>query len=308
RRDPNNPDPLTWTNKYVASVLARNPDTGELIWAYQFTPQEQWDWDEMGPFSLLDLRINGRMRKVMVHAGRNGFFYVVDRTTGELISAEKYIPQTNWASGYDLKTGFPIFNKDKLQAPNSTIKDICPHLIGGKNFQPISYSPRTGLFYFLTQTNLCMDQETFDVDYKPGDRYIGIRSTAKLATPANERTRLMAWDPVRQKEAWSIPEPFRTLAGTVATAGDLVFYPTVDGFFKAAHARTGQLLWQFRTGAASLANPMTYLGPDGKQYVAVLVGSKGIGTRAIDLDDAAQGPIGAYQRKGNFLFVFSLPE
>jgi PQQ-dependent dehydrogenase (methanol/ethanol family) len=307
RRDPNNPDPTVWSNKYVASVLARNPDTGELIWAYQFTPQEQWDYDEIGDMNLVDLRINGQMRKALVHAGRNGFFFVLDRTTGELLSAKPYV-QTNWASGYDLKTGFPIYNKDKLLVPGQVVKDICPYLIGGKNFQPTSYSPRTGLFYFLTTTNICMDQEAIDVEYKPGDRYIGVRSTAKLASAANVRTALMAWDPVNQREVWSVKEPFRTLAGTLTTAGDLVFYPTNDGYFKAVNARTGEVLWQFRTGTGSQANPMTYLGPDGRQYIALLVGSKAIGTRAIDLDDAGTGAIGAYQRKGNFLFVFGLSQ
>ena len=307
RRDPNNPDPTVWSNKYVASVLARNPDTGELIWAYQFTPQEQWDYDEIGDMNLVDLNINGKMRKVLIHAGRNGFFYVLDRATGELLSAKPYV-QTNWASGYDMKTGFPIFNKDKLLVPGQVVKDICPYLIGGKNFQPTSYSPRTGLFYFLTVTNICMDQEAIDVEYKPGERYIGVRSTAKLASAANVRTALMAWDPVNQREVWSVKEPFRTLAGTLTTAGDLVFYPTNDGYFKAVNARTGEVLWQFRTGTGSQANPMTYLGPDGRQYIALLVGSKSIGTRAIDLDDAGTGAIGAYQRKGNFLFVFGLPQ
>ncbi|WP_084542176.1 PQQ-dependent dehydrogenase, methanol/ethanol family [Calidithermus chliarophilus] len=306
RRDPNNPDPFVWSNKYVASVLARNPDTGELIWAYQFTPQEQWDYDEVGDMNLVDLNIGGQTRKALVHAGRNGFFFVLDRATGELLSAKPYV-ETNWASGYDLKTGRPVFNKDKLLVPGQVIKDICPYLIGGKNFQPASYSPRTGLFYFTTVLNICMDQEAIDVDYKPGERYIGVRSTAKFLSAANVRSALMAWDPVNQREAWSVKEPFHNRSGTVVTAGDLVFYGTVDGYFKAVHARTGQVLWQFRTGAGTYANPMTYLGPDGKQYVAILVGSKGFGNRAIDLDDVGNGTVGAFQRKGNFLFVFHVP-
>lgn len=307
RRDPNNPDPYVWSNKYVASVLARNPDTGELIWAYQFTPQEQWDYDEIGVMNLVDLNINGQKRKTLVHPGRNGFFYVLDRTSGELLSAEPYV-QTNWATGYDLKTGRPIFNPDKLIKDGAITRDICPYLIGGVNYQPTAYSPQTGLFYFMTVTNLCMDQEAFDLDYKAGDRYIGIRSTAKFSSASTHRSALMAWDPVTQKEVFSVREPFRNLSGTLVTAGDVVFYPTIDGFIKGVSARTGRVLWQFRTGAGSQANPMTYTGPDGKQYLAVLVGSKSVGTRAIDLDDVAGGNVGAFQRKGNFLFVFSLPD
>jgi len=307
RRDPNNPDPYVWSNRYVASVLARNPDTGELVWAYQFTPQEQWDYDEIAENILVDLPVNGTNRKAMVHVGRNGFFFVLDRTTGELLSAEPYV-QTNWATGYDLKTGRPIYNPDKLIKDGAITRDICPHLLGGKNFMPASYSPKTGYFYFVSIANLCMDQEAFDLDYKPGDRFIGIRSTAKFASASTHRSVMMAWDPVNQKEVFSVREPFQNRSGTLTTGGNLVFYPTVDGYFKAVNARTGQVVWKFRTGTGSFANPMTYTGPDGKQYVAVLVGSKSMGTRAIDLDDVANGTIGAFQRKGNFLFVFSLPE
>lgn len=306
RRDPNDPDPRKWSNKYVASVLARDATTGELVWAYQFTPQEMWDYDEIAENILVDLRIGGQVRKALVHVGRNGFFFVLDRTTGELLSATPYT-HVNWATGYDLKTGFPLYNPDKIhKGTGVVIQDICPNLIGGKNFQPASYSPRTGLFYF-TATNLCMDQEPLDVEYKPGERYVGMRNVHKPSPAGDHRSELIAWDPINQRRAFTIKEPFNNRSGTMVTAGDLVFYGTVDGWFKALNARTGEVLWQFRTGAGTFANPMTYLGPDGKQYVALLVGAKGQGNRPVDQDDVFNGLIGKYSRRGNVLFVFSLP-
>jgi len=307
RVDPNDPDPTKWSNKYVASVLARDATTGELIWAYQFTPQEQWDYDEVGPFLLVDLPIGGQVRKTIIYPARNGFFFVLDRVTGELLSATPYMPVT-WASGYDLKTGFPIYNRAKMHSYTpGLIQDICPSLVGGKNFQPPSYSPRTGLIYFIS-ANLCMDQEALDVEYKPGERYVGMRNIYKPSPAGDHRSELIAWDPLNARRIFTVREPFYNRAGTLVTAGDLVFYGTADGWFKAVHARTGEVLWQFRTGAGTYANPMTYLGPDGKQYVAILVGSKAaIGDRAIDQVDVREGLVSKYQRRGNFLFVFSLP-
>ncbi|WP_460331215.1 PQQ-dependent dehydrogenase, methanol/ethanol family [Thermus oshimai] len=307
RVDPSDPDPTKWTNKYVASVLARDATTGELIWAYQFTPQEQWDYDEVGPFLLVDLRIGGQVRKALLYAARNGFFFVLDRTTGEVLSATPYT-LVNWASGYDLRTGFPIFDRAKMHIyTRGLIQGICPAWIGGKNYEPPAYSPRTGLVYFTT-ANLCMDQEALDVEYKPGERYVGMRQVAKLSPTGNHRAEFVAWDPVNQRRIFTIKEPSFVRSGVLATAGDLVFYHTLDGWFKAVHARTGEVLWQFRTGSGSYANPITYLGPDGKQYMAVLVGSKAaVANVPIDQEDVRYGFVGKYQRRGNYLFVFSLP-
>ena len=238
----------------------------------------------------------GQMRKVLVNFDRNGFSYVLDRKTGELLQANPFVT-VNWATGVDLKTGKPIEDPAKRTSSKQNTKDICPSAMGGKNQQPVSFSPRTGFFYVPTN-NLCMDYEGVEVKYQAGQPYVGAIVVSKPG-PGGNRGEFIAWDPSAGKKVWGIPDKFLVYSGVLATAGDLVFYGTVEGFFRAVNARTGQVLWQEKLGSGIIGAPMTYLGPDGKQYVAILAGVGGAARVSADLD--------GYPPEGGTLYVFGIP-
>jgi PQQ-dependent dehydrogenase (methanol/ethanol family) len=311
-----NPDQRPGDNKYSMTIFARNPDTGKAAWAYQKTPHDAWDYDGINENVLTDLKINGQDRKVLVNFDRNGFAYVLDRKTGELLKADAFV-NVNWATGIDLKTGKPIENPEKRTSATKNTKDICPSAMGGKNQQPVSFSPKTGFFY-VPANNLCMDYEGVEVKYQAGQPYVGAIVLSK-AGPGGNRGEFMAWDPVAGKKVWGIKENLSAWGGALATAGDVVFYGTMEGWLKAINAKTGDVLWKFKTPSGIIGNPMTYAGPDGKQYVAVLSGIggwSGIGVAAeMSLEDktAGLGAIGAFDDLGSFsnqggaLTVFALP-
>jgi len=311
-----NPDQRPGDNKYSMTIFARNPDTGKAAWAYQKTPHDAWDYDGINENVLTDLKINGQDRKVLVNFDRNGFAYVLDRKTGELLKADAFV-NVNWATGVDLKTGKPIENPEKRTSATKNTKDICPSAMGGKNQQPVSFSPKTGFFY-VPANNLCMDYEGVEVKYQAGQPYVGAIVLSK-AGPGGNRGEFMAWDPVAGKKVWGIKENLSAWGGALATSGDVVFYGTMEGWLKAVNAKTGDVLWKFKTPSGIIGNPMTYAGPDGKQYVAVLSGIggwSGIGVAAeMSLDDktAGLGAIGAFDDLGSFsnqggaLTVFALP-
>ena len=302
-------------NKWSAAIIARDADTGEMVWAFQPTPHDLWDYDAVNENILADLPLGGATRKVLVHFDRNGFAYTIDRATGEVILAKAYVPM-NWANGVDLATGRPVLNADKVPAPGKKISLICPSLEGGKNQQPAAFSPNTGLFYVPTN-NLCMDFETRDVSYIAGTPYIGANAP-EVAGPGGYRGEFMAWDATTGKKVWGIQEPFPVWSGALVTKGNVVFYGTLDGWFKAADARTGKLLWKFKVGSGVVGNPMTYTGPDGKQYVAVYSGIGGDMGLLIAGDVAANLPYDVRERGstlpdlarwtswGGMLFVFAL--
>lgn len=271
---PWNPEQRLGDNKWSNSVLARRPGDGSLVWAYQFTPHDNWDYDSNAEMILTDLLINGRMRKVLVHFDKNGFAYTIDRATGEVLVAESFVP-VNWASRIDLKSGRPVLDSTKLTgASKGNIKYICPSLEGGKS--PVSaaaYSPRTGLFYVST-VNLCMDFQATNVGRIRGTPFIGATTPYQVG-PGGHMGAFIAWDAATGKKKWEIKEKFPVWSGSLATAGDLVFYGTLDGWLKAAHARTGQVLWKFKVGSGVVGAPIAYTGPDGKQYVAVYAGIGG---------------------------------
>ena len=270
---PYNAEQRPGDNKWATSVLARRPGDGTLVWAYQFTPADNWDYDAVQEMILADLTIKGRMRKVLVHFDKNGFAYTIDRATGEVLLAEPYVP-VNWAKRVDLATGRPEVEPAKLTgASRGTVKDICPTLEGGKNQQPAAYSPRTGLFYVPT-TNMCMDYQTTPVTYIVGTPFIGLNAPYKPG-PGGHLGALIAWDAAVGKKVWEIKEKYPVWSGTLATAGDVVFYGTLDGWFKAADARRGRVLWKFKVGSGVVGNPITFVGPDGRQYVAVYAGIGG---------------------------------
>jgi PQQ-dependent dehydrogenase (methanol/ethanol family) len=311
-----NPDQRPGDNKYSMTIFARNPDTGKAAWAYQKTPHDAWDYDGINENVLTDLSIGGQTRKVLVNFDRNGFAYVLDRKTGELLKADPFV-FVNWASSVDLKTGKPVENPEKRTSSTMNTKDICPSAMGGKNQQPVSFSPNTGLFYVPTN-NLCMDYEGVEVKYQAGQPYVGAIVVSK-AGPGGNRGEFIAWDPVAGKKVWGIKEGLSAWGGALATGGDVVFYGTMEGWLKAVDAKTGELLWKFKTPSGIIGNPMTYVGPDGKQYVAVLSGIggwSGIGVAAdMSLEDetAGLGAIGAFKDLANFsnqggaLTVFALP-
>jgi PQQ-dependent dehydrogenase (methanol/ethanol family) len=313
---PWNPEVRPGDNKWTAGMFARDPDNGEAVWAYQWSPHDLYDHDGINELVLLDLPIEGRMRKVLVRPERNGFVYVLDRTTGEVLSADPYGYITS-SKGVDLKTGRLIEVPDKAPVTGKVVREICPAAPGTKDWQPSSYSARTRLLYIPHQ-NLCQDIETGEANYIEGTPYVA--ATVKMyAGPGGNRGVVTAWDPVGRKAVWEVKEKFPVWSGTVVTAGDVVFYGTMDGWFKALDARTGNLLWQFKTGSGIIGQPIVYRGPDGKEYVAVLSGVGGwagaVVAGGLDVRDssAALGFVNAMKdlpqatTKGGMLYVFSLP-
>jgi PQQ-dependent dehydrogenase (methanol/ethanol family) len=313
---PWNPDLRPGDNKWTSGIFARRPDTGEAVWAHQWNPHDLYDYDGVNENVLLDLDIDGRPRKVLVHPDRNGYVYVVDRATGEILSATPFVAITT-TTGIDLKTGRPIEVEEKKTTTGKVIRNICPASPGGKDWQPSAWSPRTHLLY-MPHNNLCQDEEGLQANYIAGTPYVGA-NVKMYAGPGGNRGQVTAWDPVQKKAAWTIPEKFPAWSGALVTAGDVVFYGTMDRWFKAVNARTGELLWQFRTGSGVIGQPVTYRGPDGKQYVAILDGVGGWAGAIVagDLDardgTAALGFVNATSDlpqatgKGGTLYVFALP-
>jgi lanthanide-dependent methanol dehydrogenase len=311
-----NPDQRPGDNKWGISIFARDPQTGHAKWAYQVVPHDAWDYDEIMENVPIDMEWHGQMRKLLIHPGRTGFMFVLDRETGELLSAEKFQP-VNWANKYDLKTGLPDVNADKVTHTGIIARQVCPSSTGAKEFVPTAFSPRTGLLY-IPAHNTCMDHEGIEANYIAGTPYLG-SSTTMYKGPGGYQGELMAWDIVNAKEVWGIKEPdFPVYSGVLATGGDLVFYGTMDGWFRAVDARKGAVLWQSKLGSGIVANPITFKAPDGRQYVAVYAGIGGwMGAAAfpsMSLDDpyAALGITGAMKKikqvtgPGDLLYVFGL--
>jgi len=309
-----NPDLRPGDNKWSCAIIARDADSGDARWAYQLVAHDAWDYDEIMENMLVDMEFGGRMRKLLIHPGRTGFVFVLDRETGEVLSAEAYEP-TNWASGYDLKTGKAIENPAMRSRYGVVTSGICPSSTGAKDVIPSAFSPRTGLIY-IPAHNTCMDYEGVDANYIAGTPYLG--ASVKMYTgPGGYQGELVAWDPMHAKKVWGAKEEkFPVYSGVLATGGDLVFYGTMDGWFKAADARTGAELWKFHTGSGIVGNPITYLGPDGKQYVAIYSGIGGwmgaVAFPTVSADDpySALGVVGAmkdikkYVGPGDVLYVF----
>ncbi len=312
---PWNPDMRPGDNKWSCTLFARRPESGEAIWAYQINPHDEHDYDAVNESILLDLTIHGQTRKVLAHPDRDGRLYIMDRGTGEVLSAEAFT-YVNTSEYVDLKTGRLKINQQKTNGFKTT-RDFCPAPPGGKDWQPSSYSPRTGLIY-IPGNNLCAEMQGVQANYIAGTPYVGA-NVKMYAGPGGNRGELTAWDPVNAKAAWKVKESFPAWSGTVVTAGDVVFYGTMDGWFKALDAHSGTLLWQFKTGSGIIGQPVVYKGPDGKEYVAVLSGVGGWagavvaggintvdGTAALGFTNA-MGDLAKHTTKGGMLYVFSLP-
>ncbi len=332
-------NPSTWNpaqrpgdNKWSMSLWARDADTGEVKWVYQVTPHDEWDYDSINESVLVDQEVNGKMRKTMVHFDRNGFGYTLDRETGELLVAEKFDKAVNWASYIDMKTGRPVVVPEfstEFHGEDVTTVGICPAVLGAKNQQPVSYSPETGLFY-ISGNHICMDYEPFEVSYTAGQPYVG--STVSMMPPGVDALtgqkdgttnlgQFTAFDAKTGKIVWSNKEQFSVWSGSVATAGGVVFYGTLEGYLKAVDAKTGKELYKFKTPSGIIGNVNTW-EYEGKQYVGVLSGIggwAGIGIAA-GLDDGTSasnseglGAVGAYRslnaytKLGGTFTVFALP-
>lgn len=312
---PWNPEQRPGDNKWGSSLFARRPETGEAVWAYQISPHDLHDYDAVNENILLDLNINGQQRKVLAHPDRNGYLYIIDRASGEVISAQTF-GYVNTSEGVDLKTGLIKWNPTK-QTGYNTIRDACPAPPGVKDWTPSAFSPKTGLIY-LPHNNLCYESQATQANYIAGTPFVGM-NVRMYAGPGGNRGVFSAWDPVQAKTVWSINEMFPVWSGALATAGDVVFYGSMDGWFKAVDARNGHPLWQFKVGSGIIGQPVSYKGPDGKQYVAILSGVGGWsgaivsgGLNAVDGTAAlgfvnAMSDLGKYTTKGGMLYVFSLP-
>jgi lanthanide-dependent methanol dehydrogenase len=316
-------NPSTWNplqrpgdNKWTMSLFARDLDTGMAKWVYQMTPHDEWDYDGVNEVILADQKVKGKLRQTAVHFDRNGFGYTMDRATGELLVAEKFDPVVNWASSVNMKTGLP--ERVKMYSPEANGEEtnttgICPAAHGAKDQQPAAYSPKTGLFYVPTN-HICMDLEPFEVEYMAGQPYVGAEVNM-YAAEENNMGNFIAWDAREGKIVWTDKERFSVWSGALATAGDVVFYGTLEGYLKAVDAQTGRELWRFKTPSGIVGNVNSYQH-NGKQYVSILSGIggwAGIGmTNNLDNDTDGLGAVGAYRSLSNWtslggvLSVFSL--
>jgi quinohemoprotein ethanol dehydrogenase len=262
-------------NLFLASILSLDPDTGAYKWHYQQNPGETWDYTATQQMILADLTIDGRPRKVILQAPKNGFFYVIDRQTGKPISAEPYVPQ-NWAVKIDLETGRPV------EIPEARYEKapyfVYPSGLGAHAWMPMSYSPKTGLVYIPAMHAPITMVDDVDYERHPGRWNTGT-SMGAPPPPGREKEAafagwLIAWDPVKQKAAWTVERESAWNGGTLATGGNLVFQGDDRSLFHAYDSRNGKELWSFDAGRGVLAGPITYR-VDGVQYVAVLAGYGG---------------------------------
>ncbi|HYD37711.1 MAG TPA: PQQ-dependent dehydrogenase, methanol/ethanol family [Allosphingosinicella sp.] len=313
---PWNPDQRPGDNKWTAGLFARDIRTGQARWFYQSSPHDLFDHDDVNESLLLDIPVAGGRRQVLVRPGRTGFIYVMDRLTGQVLSADPYT-HVNSARGVDLATGRLIPVPEKAPRSGRVVRDICPASPGGKDWNPSAFSPRTGLIY-VPHLNLCMDHGITEANYIAGTPYLGAESRMH-AGPGGNRGFLTAWDPVARRAVWRIREDLPLWSGALATGGDLIFYGTMDGLFKALDARNGRLLWQYQMNSGTIGQPISYRGPDGRQYIAILAGVGGwsgaIVSGALDKGDPTAGlgfvnavrDLPARTDAGGRLYVFALP-
>ncbi|HEX3598463.1 MAG TPA: PQQ-dependent dehydrogenase, methanol/ethanol family [Polyangiaceae bacterium] len=303
-------------NKWTATVFARAPDTGAAKWAYQVSPHDLYDYDGVNESVLVDVELGGKRRKVLVHPDRNGYLYVLDRSTGEVLSAEPFV-RTTTVNSIDRATGRPQYAKEKEPHIGAVVHDICPAEPGGKDWQPSAFSNKTG-FLYIPHNNLCAEIEGTQANYIAGTPYIG-ENVRMVIGNGGRGGAFAAWDIAHERKVWSIEEDFPVWSGAVATAGDVVFYGTMDGYFKAVDALTGAVLWSYKAESGIIGQPITYLGPDHEQYVAVFSGVGGWAGALVPahLDPAdptagtgfANAMKGLQQRTkpGGTLLVFALP-
>ena len=313
---PWNPDQRPGDNKWTTGVFARDVSTGEAVWFYQTTPHDLFDHDDINEIILADIPWKGQRRPVLFRPARAGFFYVQDRRTGQVLSAAPY-GYVNAYMGVDLKTGLIIPNHDKDTKVGRVVRDICPAAPGLKDWNPSAFSPVTGLVY-IPHNNLCMDFGAMQANYISGTPYVGA-DVKMYAGPGGNRGAFTAWDPIRQRKVWEIPEDLPLWSPALVTAGGVVFYGTMDGWFKAVDARTGKQLWRFKAGSGIIGQPISYRGPDGRQYIAFVAGVGGWAGAVVSAKMDTRDPTGALgfanavkdlpmkTTAGGMLYVFTLP-
>lgn len=325
-------NPSTWNpgqrpgdNRWSMTIMARDPDDGMAKWFYQMTPHDEWDYDGINEMILTDQEIGGEMRKVLTHFDRNGFGYTLDRITGELLVAEKFDPAVNWATEVVMDPASDQYGRPQVVAAYSTEQNgedvnstgICPAALGSKDQQPAAYSPKTELFYVPTN-HVCMDYEPFRVSYTAGQPYVGATLAMYPAMDSHGGMgNFIAWDGKTGSIKWSLPEQFSVWSGALATAGDVVFYGTLEGYIKAVDAETGAELYKFKTPSGIIGNVMTY-EHGGKQYIGILSGVggwAGIGLAAgLTNPNDGLGAVGGYASLSDYtalggqLTVFALPD
>jgi len=287
-------------NLFLASIIALNPDTGEYVWHYQQVPGESWDYTASQQMSLMDIQWQGEQRKVMAQATKAGFFYIIDRVTGELLSAEKFVYVT-WASHYDLQTGRPVENPGKRYLGEPAT--VFPTGMGGHNWRSMAHSPITGLYYIPA-----LDMGSEFIEIKPEDFKLLRRhwnlgyniDGAAMSEPMQQammkklpQAFLLAWDPIAQREVWRAPHPFAHGGGVLATGGNLVFQGRADGQFMAYRADTGEAVWAFDGKNGIMAAPISY-EVNGEQYIAVAVGRGGALSQVMGIEYDGVNPRGRF--------------
>jgi PQQ-dependent dehydrogenase (methanol/ethanol family) len=305
-------------NKFTAGVFARDIDTGKVRWYYQSTPHDLYDHDDINEILLVDWPApNGQRIPALIRPSRNGYFYVQDRRTGRVLSAQPY-SYGNVYKGVDLNSGKLIPAPGKEPQEGRVLRNVCPAAPGAKDWNPSAFSPITGLVY-IPHLNLCQDMGVHNANYIAGTPFVGA-DVKMYAGPGGNRGVFTAWDPVRQRKVFEIKEDLPLWSPALATGGGLVFYGTLDGWFKAIDANTGKLLWKFKTASGIIGQPISYRGPDGRQYIAVPSGVGGWAGAivAADLDPkdptAALGFVNAVKDlktrsgKGGMVYVFALPQ
>jgi alcohol dehydrogenase (cytochrome c) len=260
-------------NLYTCSVMALDPKTGQMKWYYQFSPNNPFDYDSVAEMVLADIKVNGKPTKVLMDANRNGFFYVLDRANGKLLAANPYV-KVNWASGVDMKTGRPIETDVSAKAREGEKVVVWPSILGGKNWEPMSFDPKTGLAYANT-LNFGGHYKAVAADYKAGDWYVGMDLSDLWEWPQGPRGYLKAIDPLTGKAKWEQPSDLPRFSGVLSTGGGVVFSGQLTGELEAFDADTGKKLWQFQTGSGIEGQPITW-EQDGVQYVAVSSGIGGV--------------------------------
>ena len=253
-------------------MIAIRPKTGEIVWHYQFTPNDMYDYDGVNENVIADINVDGKPRKVIMHADRNGFFYVIDRTNGQLIKGYPF-GKVNWASHIDMKTGRPVETDIHKRLEAGEEVELWP-FSGTKNWAPMAFNPKTGMVY-LNTINLAQNIKLGDVEYKPGQRYTGAQTRRVRPAGADTEGYHQAMDPLTGKLKWQIKlDDHVTQAGMLTTDGGLVFTGRMTGEFIAIDEATGKVIWQFKTSSGINAPPITYTHK-GKQYVTVLSGVAG---------------------------------
>lgn len=292
--------PRPGDNRWSSTVFARSATTGHVRWAYQITPHDQWGYDGSNEFIVADLTMAGKPVKGLVHFDRNGFAYTFDRLTGQLLIAERFGP-ANWATRIDLGEGSPVLDPKFSQGATRTA-GICPAALGAKGLEPAAYSPVSGMF-FVPTSNLCMEITPGAVPtFAAGQPFLGVAVKASFG-PGINRGRFIAWNGATGTVSWQIQEPYPVTGGALATAGGVVFYGTMDGWIKGVNQTSGLELWRFKLPSGVVGSPMTFLGPDGKQYLAVLSGFGGW----LGLGGSGAYPdLSRISNPGGTLFVFGL--